>query len=137
MESFASYAFNKSHAAAYALVAYQTAWLKCHYPREYMASLLTSVLESSGKVAEYIEECTRLHIQVLPPHVNESRRGFTVVGEKAIRFGLLAVKNLGRGFLQSLVREREQNGPFASFYDFCKRMYSLELNRRAFALGRG
>ena len=131
MESFASYAFNKSHAAAYALVAYQTAWLKCHYPREYMASLLTSVLESSGKVAEYIEECTRLHIQVLPPHVNESRRGFTVVGEKAIRFGLLAVKNLGRGFLQSLVREREQNGPFASFYDFCKRMYSLELNRRA------
>ena len=131
MESFASYAFNKSHAAAYALVAYQTAWLKCHYPREYMASLLTSVLESSSKVAEYIEECTRLHIQVLPPHVNESRRGFTVVGENAIRFGLLAVKNLGRGFLQSLVREREQNGPFASFYDFCKRMYSLELNRRA------
>ena len=104
MESFASYAFNKSHAAAYATVAYQTAWLKCHYPREYLACLLTSVLGSSGKVAEYMGECSRLHIRVLPPHVNESRRGFTVSGED-IRFGLLAVKNLGRGFLDFLVKE--------------------------------
>lgn len=130
MESFASYAFNKSHAAAYALLAYQTAWLKCHYPREYMACLLSSVLDYSGKVAEYMAECSRLKIQVLPPHVNESRRKFTV-SDKTIRFGLLAVKNLGRGFLQSLVREREQNGNFSSFYDFCRRMYGLELNRRA------
>ena len=112
MESFASYAFNKSHAAAYALVAYQTAWLKCHYPREYMASLLTSVLESSGKVAEYIEECTRLHIQVLPPHVNESRRGFTVVGGKGHPLwpaggeepgpGLFAVPGAGAGAERAL-----------------------------------
>ncbi len=130
MESFASYAFNKSHAAAYALLAYQTAWLKCHYPREYMACLLSSVLDYSGKVAEYMAECSRLKIQVLPPHVNESRRKFTV-SDKTIRFGLLAVKNLGRGFLQSLVREREQNGNFSSFYDFCRRMHGLELNRRA------
>lgn len=130
MESFASYAFNKSHAAAYALLAYQTAWLKCHYPREYMACLLSSVLDSSSKVAEYMAECSRLNIQVLPPHVNESRRRFTV-SDKTIRFGLLAVKNLGRGFLQSLVREREQNGKFSSFYDFCRRMHDFELNRRA------
>lgn len=130
MESFASYAFNKSHAAAYATVAYQTAWLKCHYPREYLACLLTSVLDSSEKVAEYMAECSRLQIRVLPPHVNESRRGFTVAGEN-IRFGLLAVKNLGRGFLQSLVQEREKNGAFESFFDFCKRMYPSEMNRRA------
>ena len=130
MESFASYAFNKSHAAAYATVAYQTAWLKCHYPREYLAALLTSVLDSSGKVAEYTAECSRLKIQVLPPHVNESRREFTVAGEH-IRFGLLAVKNLGSGFLQSFVRERETNGLFVSYYDFCKRMYPFEMNRRA------
>ena len=130
MESFASYAFNKSHAAAYATVAYQTAWLKCHYPREYLACLLTSVLGSSGKVAEYMGECSRLHIRVLPPHVNESRRGFTVSGED-IRFGLLAVKNLGRGFLDFLVKEREESGKFSSFYDFCRRMYDSEMNRRA------
>ena len=130
MESFASYAFNKSHAAAYAMVSYQTAWLKCHYPREYMAALLTSVLENTDKVAGYIAECIRLGIRVLPPHVNESRRGFTVVG-KDIRFGLLAVKNLGDGFLRSLIGEREENGKFTSFYQFCKRMYGRDLNRRA------
>ena len=129
MESFASYAFNKSHAAAYATVSYQTAWLKCHYPREYMAALLTSVLDNTGKIAGYIAECTRLGIRVLPPHVNESQSRFSVVG-KDIRFGLLAVKNIGAAFLDRLVREREQNGPFSSFYDFCKRMYGLDLNRR-------
>ena len=91
IESFASYAFNKSHAAAYAVVAYQTAYLKRHYPREYMASLLSSVLGWAGKVAEYMEECKRLRISVLPPHVNESDMGFTVAGE-TIRYGLLAVK---------------------------------------------
>ena len=130
MESFASYAFNKSHAAAYATVSYQTAYLKYHYPREYLAALLTSVLDNTGKVAEYIGECSRLNIRVLPPHVNESGRGFTVVG-KHIRYGLLAVKNLGEGFLHKLVKEREQHGPYASFIDFCKRLYGTELNRRA------
>ncbi len=130
MESFASYAFNKSHAAAYATVAYQTAWLKCHYPREYMAALLTSVLDNAEKVAGYIAECQRLGIRVLPPHVNESGSGFTVAG-KDIRFGLLAIKNLGSGLIQKLLDERGAKGRFTSFPNFCKRMYGSEMNRRA------
>ncbi len=130
MSSFASYAFNKSHAAAYATVAYQTAYLKCFYPREYMAALLTSVLES-GKVAGYIGECERLGIAVLPPSVNESVSDFTVDGEH-IRFGLLAIKNLGRGLIAELVKERETSGRFDDFYSFCKRMAGKrEFNRRA------
>lgn len=121
MESFASYAFNKSHAAAYAVVAYRTAYLKYYYPKEYMAALLTSVLGSSGKVAAYMEECARIGIPVLPPHVNESDTGFSV-SEDSIRFGLLAIKNLGRGVIQRMLLERERGGKFRSFYDFCKRM---------------
>ena len=128
MASFASYAFNKSHAAAYAVVSYQTAWLKCHYPREYMAALLTSVLDNTNKLSAYIAECLRLGIRVLPPHVNESGSGFTVSG-KDIRFGLLAIRNLGRGFIDQLVADREKEREFASFFDFCKRMYD-GLNRR-------
>ncbi len=120
MSSFASYAFNKSHAAAYALVAYQTAYLKCLYPKEYMAALLTSVFGSS-KVVTYIRECERMGIRVLPPDVNESGADFLVVDDH-IRFGMLAVKNIGRGFIDLLTREREQNGPFTSFYSFCKRL---------------
>lgn len=130
IESFASYAFNKPHAAGYALVAYQTAYLKCHYPCEYMAALLSSVLGQTGKVAEYIEECGRLGISVLPPHVNFSDMGFTVVG-KSIRFGLLAVKNLGRNVIARMVEERRGGGEFTSFYNFCKRMAGRDLNRRA------
>ena len=129
MASFASYAFNKSHAAAYAVVSYQTAWLKCHYPREYMAALLTSVLDNTNKLATYIAECLRLSIRVLPPHVNESGSGFTVAG-KNIRFGLLAVRNLGKGFIDSMIAEREAKGKFISFFDFCKRMFD-GLNRRS------
>lgn len=130
IESFASYAFNKPHAAGYAVVAYQTAYLKCHYPCEYMAALLSSVLGQTGKVAEYIEECGRLGISVLPPHVNYSDMGFTVVG-KSIRFGLLAVKNLGRNVIARMVAERRAAGEFTSFYNFCKRMAGRDLNRRA------
>ena len=104
MSSFAAYAFNKSHAAAYGLVAYQTAYLKCHAPRDYMAALLTSVLDNTNKVIEYIEECSRLGIRVLPPQVNESREGFTVTGE-GIRFGLLAVKNVGVGAIRQIDRK--------------------------------
>ncbi len=130
IESFASYAFNKPHAAGYAVVAYQTAYLKCHYPCEYMAALLSSVLGQTGKVAEYIEECSRLGISVLPPHVNYSDMGFTVVG-KSIRFGLLAVKNLGRNVIARMVEERRGGGEFTSFYNFCKRMAGRDLNRRA------
>ena len=130
IESFASYAFNKPHAAGYAVVAYETAYLKCHYPCEYMAALLSSVLGQAGKVAEYIEECARLEIAVLPPHVNYSGVGFTVVG-KNIRFGLQAVKNLGRGVIARMVEERRGGGEFTSFYNFCKRMSGRDFNRRA------
>lgn len=128
MESFASYAFNKSHAAAYAMLSYQTAWLKCHYPREYMAALMTSVLDNNNKLSAYIAECNRIGIRVLPPHVNESNAGFTVSG-KDIRFGLLAVRNLGCGFIDGLVKEREENGKFHSFFDFVRRVYN-GINRR-------
>lgn len=129
MDSFASYAFNKSHAAAYALVAYQTAWLKCHYPREYMAALLTSVLDNTDKVIDYIGEAKKLGIEVLPPDVQESGLGFTVVGD-CIRFGLLAIKNLGRGFIGEMIRERER-APLNDLLDFLERMQGKDLNRRA------
>ncbi len=130
MSSFASYAFNKSHAAAYAYVAYRTAYLKCHYSREYMASLLTGFLDSTAKVTENIAECHRMGIPVMPPHVNESQKGFAVYN-KAIRFGLLAVKNLGGGVIDRMITEREQKGPYTSLYDFCDRLFDKDLNRRA------
>ncbi len=126
---FASYAFNKAHAVSYAIVSYRTAWMKCHWPREYMAALLTSVLDSSTKVAEYIAECRVMGIQLLPPDVNESDADFTVVGPN-IRFGLVAVKGIGRGFINQVMTERSMGGPFTAFDDFCRRMYGKELNRR-------
>ena len=126
---FANYAFNKAHAVSYAVVAYQTAWFKCHYPKEYMAALLTSVLDNSDKVAGYIAECRDCGIALLPPDINHSFDGFTVE-EQGIRFGLAAVKNIGRGFIQSVVRERE-SGPFTSLRDFCTRMAGGDLNKRA------
>ncbi len=129
MESFASYAFNKSHATAYAMISYQTAWLKCHYPKEYMASLLSSVLDNQNKMAGYIAECHRLGIEVLPPHINESYYDFTVTGND-IRFGLLAIKNLGRQFIDHIIKERK-NGKYKSLYDFCSRMYDKTINSRA------
>ena len=129
MSSFASYAFNKSHAAAYAVVAYQTAYLKCHYPKEFMAALLTSVLDSTSKVTSYIEECARLKIPVLPPDIAQSGMGFTV-SDEGIRFGLLAIKNLGRSVIADVIRERE-TAPFQNFNDFCERMHGRDLNRRA------
>lgn len=129
MSSFASYAFNKSHAAAYAVVAYQTAFLKCHYQRQYMAALLTSVLDNTDKVIEYTAECQRLGIKILPPDINKSGEGFTVEGEN-LRFGLLALKNVGRGLIQNVIQTRA-DGEYTSLYDFCKRMYGKELNRRA------
>ncbi len=130
MMSFASYAFNKAHAAAYAYVAYQTAWLKCHYPCEFLAALLTSFLDNSGKVVQYINECARLGIKILPPHVNQSSESFAVSNGN-IHFSLLAVKNLGRNFIKRMVEERSNNGNFTDFYDFCRRMYGKDFNRRA------
>ncbi len=130
MESFAAYAFNKSHAAAYAVLAYQTAYMKYFYPKEDMAALLTSVLSVASKVSTYIEECNRMNISVLAPHVNFSKHSFTTQDD-SIRFGLLAIKNLGRGAIAGIVREREENGKFKSFYDFCKRVQNKDLNKRA------
>ena len=127
---FANYAFNKAHAVCYAIVAYQTAYLKCHYPRQYMAALMTSVLDSAGKVSGYIAECKELGIPVLPPDINHSEDHFTVEGN-AIRFGLGAVKNIGRGLIRSMVRKRQEDGPFQSLEDFIQRMGEGELNKRA------
>ena len=130
MISFASYAFNKSHAACYAYVAFQTAYLKCHYPSQFMAALLTSVLDNTDKVIEYSGECARLGIKVLPPDVNISNGGFTADDNGQIRFGLNAVKNVGRNLIENAVTERREK-PYTSLYDFCKRMHGSELNRRA------
>ena len=126
---FASYAFNKAHAVCYAIVAYRTAYMKRHYPQQYMAALLTSVLDNSPKVAEYIAECRELGIKLLPPDVNESGANFTVAGDN-LRYGLVAIKGIGWGAINALVAEREHNGLFKTFDDFCRRM-SGELNRRA------
>ncbi|MEG1072287.1 MAG: DNA polymerase III subunit alpha [Oscillospiraceae bacterium] len=126
---FANYAFNKAHAVSYAIVAYQTAWFKYHHRKEYMAALLTSVLDSQDKVAEYIAECKENGIALLPPDVNESGATFTVSGDN-IRFGLAALKGVGRGFVDGVLRERVKGGTFTSFMDFCTRMYGDELNKR-------
>ena len=126
---FANYAFNKAHAVCYAIVAYQTAWFKCHYPREYMAALLTSVLDSQGKIAEYIAECRSLGIRLLPPDINQSGPDFTVAGQD-IRFGLAALKGVGRGFTNAVLAQRQAEGPFRSFPDFCQRLQGEDLNKR-------
>ncbi len=128
MESFANYAFNKSHAAAYAVISYRTAYLKQHYPREYFSALLTSVLGNQTKVAEYISECSQRGIRVLPPDINESRMLFSVCG-RDIRFGLLAIRNVGKQFLEQILNER-RSGPFVSFESFVNRMDGGDLNKR-------
>ena len=127
---FANYAFNKAHAVCYAVVAYQTAYLKCHYPKQYMAALMTSVLDSAPKVSGYIAECKELGIPVLSPDINHSEDNFTVEGD-AIRFGLGAVKNVGRGLIRSVSAKRKEGGPFRSLEDFLQRMGEGELNKRA------
>ncbi len=130
MISFASYGFNKSHTAAYGLIAYQTAYLKVKYPKAFMAALLTSVIGDVSKTVIYINECARLSINVLSPHVNRSGNRFTVVGDNIV-FPLLGIKNLGRALIDKIVAERNENGNFKSFWDFCKRVSGTELNRRA------
>ena len=127
--AFANYAFNKAHAVCYAVVAYQTAYLKCHYPRQYMAALMTSVLDSAVKISGYIAECKEMGIATLPPDVNHSYDHFTVEGD-SIRFGLGAVKNVGRGLIRSMVTKRQEGGPFRNMEDFIRRMGD-ELNKRA------
>ena len=126
---FANYAFNKAHAVCYAVVSYQTAYLKCHYPQQYMAALMTSVLGTSTKVAGYIAECKEMGIETLPPDINRSDDHFTVEG-KNIRFGLGAVKNVGRGLIRTIAANRRENGDFASLEDFLARMEQRDLTKR-------
>lgn len=130
ISAFSSYAFNKSHAAAYALVAYKTAYLKRHYQKQYMAALLTSVLDSSDKLYEYLKECERLGIKLLPPSVNNSEYGFAACAD-GIRFGLLGIKNLGRNLISTIIDERNIGGNFISLEDFLKRTCTHALNNRA------
>ncbi|HHW03726.1 MAG TPA: DNA polymerase III subunit alpha [Thermoanaerobacterales bacterium] len=125
---FAGYGFNKAHTAAYAVIAYQTAYLKAHYPVEFMAALLNSVMDNSDKIAFYVNECRHMGINVLPPDINESFDTFTVIGDK-IRFGLTAVKNVGQGVARAIIEERKNGGRFSSFWDFAARV-SRELNKK-------
>ncbi|WP_350342743.1 DNA polymerase III subunit alpha [Proteinivorax tanatarense] len=125
---FADYGFNKAHAAAYAVLAFQTSYLKANYPTEFLAAMLTGAIASSEKVALYIHDCKELNVSVLPPDINESLKNFTVVDEKKIRFGMLAIKNVGEGVIDNIISEREDNGVYTSMEDFCSRVSSC--NRR-------
>lgn len=129
IETFAYYGFNKSHSIAYGFVAYQTAYLKAHYPAEFMAALLTSEAGNLDKVAKYVDECRRMGIKVLPPDVNQSRLQFAVEDDK-ISFGLAAIKNVGEAPARAIAAEREENGPFEDIYDFCSRLDSRAVSRR-------
>jgi DNA polymerase-3 subunit alpha len=129
MIDFAKYAFNKSHAACYAVVSYQTAFLKYYYPKEFMAALMTSVLDNTAKVSEYILTCRQMGIQILPPDINEGESGFSVSGD-AIRYGLSAIKSVGRSVVDSLIEERKAHGKFTSMDDFVERMSGRDMNRR-------
>lgn len=129
MKDFAKYAFNKSHAAAYAVIAYQTAWLKCYYPTEFMAALMSSVMDDEKKVSKYIEDCRKNDIKVLPPDVNVSYDKFSVKSNK-ICFGLGAIKGLGKNAIVSIVNARENDGPFKGFRDFCEKVDLKALNKR-------
>lgn len=129
IEYFAGYGFNKSHSAAYALVSYQTAYLKAHYPVEYMAAMLTCEMGKMDKITAGIRECKEMGIDILPPDVNESDRDFTVSG-RAIRFGLVAIKNVGESAIESIIATREEGGRFKSIFDFCKRVDLRKVNKR-------
>jgi DNA polymerase-3 subunit alpha len=131
MEKFAEYGFNKSHSAAYALVAYQTAWLKVHYPAEFMAAVLSSDMDNTDKVVGFLDEARALKLEVLPPDVNASVYMFEAIDPKTIRYGLGAVKGVGRGVCEAVAEERASGGAFVDLLDFCKRVDSSKLNRRA------
>ena len=129
MTDFAKYAFNKSHAAAYAVVSYQTAWLKYYYPVEYMAALMTSVIDNPGKVAEYIMSCRQMKISILPPNINEGESGFSVK-EGKIRYGLSAIKSVGKPVIESILEERRRGGNFTDLRNFVERLSGKEVNKR-------
>ena len=130
MEKFAGYGFNKSHSAAYALLAYQTAWLKTHYPSAFMAAVLSSDMDNTDKVVSLREEINRMELELYPPAVNESEYKFTVVDEKSIRFGLGAIKGVGQSAIENIIEERNANGKFRDLFEFCKRVDSRKVNKR-------
>lgn len=130
MTDFAKYAFNKSHAAAYAVVAYQTAYLKYYYTAEFMAAMLTSVMDLTSKVAEYVYSCRAMGIQILPPDINEGESGFSA-GDNCIRYGLTAIKNVGKAIIENIVAEREAHGKYKDLEDFITRTAGLGVNKRA------
>ncbi len=131
MEKFAGYGFNKSHSAAYALLSYQTAYLKAHYPAAFMSAVLSADMDHTDKVVTMIEECKQLELEVVPPDVNTSRYEFAVAGQRKILYGLGAIKGVGLGAVESLIHEREAHGPFVSLADLCRRLDLQKLNRRA------
>lgn len=131
IEPFGRYSFNKSHSAGYAIIAYQTAYLKAHFPTEFMCCLLTTEKADVERIGFLISECKRMGIEVLPPDINESLKNFTVIGEKQIRFGLLAIKNVGEKLVESIIEERKQRGAFTSIADFLFRLPQKELNKKS------
>jgi len=130
MEKFAGYGFNKSHSASYALIAYQTAWLKAHYPAEYMAAVLSADMDNTDKVVHFVEECQALNLQVSPPNVNHSFYQFKAVDAQSLMYGLGAIKGAGQAAIEAMIEERARDGEFKDLYDFCKRVYSRKINRR-------
>jgi DNA polymerase-3 subunit alpha len=132
MEKFAGYGFNKSHSAAYALLSYQTAWLKAHYPAAYMAAVLSSDMDKTDKVVTLIDECTGMDLKVLPPDVNASVYAFRVAGTASIRYGMGAIKGVGASAVEAIIEEREKNGPFKTLADLCRRIDLQRVNRRVF-----
>ncbi|MDX1837934.1 DNA polymerase III subunit alpha [Legionella taurinensis] len=130
MEKFAGYGFNKSHSAAYALVAYQTAWLKAHYPAAFMAAVMSSDMDNTDKVVTFIDECAQMHLKVLPPSINQSSYPFTVTNDRCILFGLGAIKGVGESAITVIVEERKQGGPYTGLFNFCQRLDLRKVNRR-------
>ncbi len=131
METFAGYGFNKSHSAAYALIAYQTAWLKAHYPAAFMAAVLSADMDTTDKIAGFISECRKMHINILPPDINHSRYAFKMTDPQSIRYGLGAIKGIGNAAIDYIEKERAAEGPYASLDDFCDRMDLRKANKRA------
>lgn len=130
MEKFAGYGFNKSHSAAYALIAYQTAWLKTHYPAAFMAAVLSSDMDNTDKVVGFIQECYSMGLTILPPCIQNSEYGFTVVDDKTIRYGMGAIKGLGAAAIEGLIQERQAGGPWVDLFDLCCRMDLRKINHR-------
>lgn len=130
IEKFAGYGFNKSHSAAYALVSYQTAWLKHHFPAAFMAAVLSADMDNTDKIVTLVEDCRRMQLQVLPPDVNSSGYKFTVGDDSAIRYGIGAIKGVGEAAVEEIIAERERNGAYQDLFEFCRRVDSRKLNRR-------